>query len=113
MHELGITRSVVAIVAEHARGQKVLRVTLDIGKLAGVDARAVAFCFDAVAMGTPLEGAKLDIREVDGRARCATCGSEFEVAAHFAPCACGSRQLTRIAGDELKIGTMELEVEAA
>ena len=33
MHELGITRNIVAIVLEEAKGRKVKRVTLEVGKL--------------------------------------------------------------------------------
>jgi hydrogenase nickel incorporation protein HypA/HybF len=61
MHELGITRNIVAIVGEAARGRRVTRVTLHVGQLAGVEPRAIAFCFDVVARGTPVEGAALDI----------------------------------------------------
>ena len=78
MHELGITRNIVAIVGEAAGGRRVTRVTLEIGKLSGVMADAVAFCFDVVAQGTALEGASLEILEIDGRARCEACGIEFD-----------------------------------
>ena len=63
MHELGITRNVVAICAERADGAQVLRVTLEIGKRAGVMAESVRFCFDICARGTPVEGAMLEIIE--------------------------------------------------
>ena len=112
MHELGITRNIVAIVSDAAKGRRVRRVTLEVGKLAGVMTDAIAFCFDVVAQGTVLEGASLDIREIEGRARCAACGEEFATATLYAPCACGSRRLQRLQGEELKIKTMELE-EAA
>jgi hypothetical protein len=36
MHELGLTQSIVEIVGEHARGRKVKRVTLELGKFSGV-----------------------------------------------------------------------------
>lgn len=113
MHELGITRNIVAIVGDAANGRRVRRVTLDIGKLSGVMADAIAFCFDAVAPGTALEGATLEIRQIEGRARCNACGSEFATEALFTPCACGSRRLTRLQGEELKIKSMELEEELA
>jgi hydrogenase nickel incorporation protein HypA/HybF len=61
MHELGITRNIVAIAGEAARGRRVLRITLEVGALAGVAAEALAFCFDVVAQGTAVEGAVLDI----------------------------------------------------
>jgi hydrogenase nickel incorporation protein HypA/HybF len=112
MHELGITRNIVAIVAEAANGRRVARVTLEVGKLSGVMAGAIAFCFEVVAEGTALAGATLDIREVDGHARCLACGAEFAAATLYAPCACGSRRISLLRGEELKIKTMELE-EAA
>ena len=112
MHELGITRNIVAIVGEAAAGCRVRRVTLEVGKLSGVMSDAIAFCFDVAAAGTALEGASLEIREIEGRARCSDCGAEFNTATLFQACACGSRRLARLAGEELNIKTMELE-EAA
>jgi hydrogenase nickel incorporation protein HypA/HybF len=112
MHELAITRNIVAIVGEAARGRRVTRVTIEIGRLSGVMPDAVAFCFDIVAAGTPLAGAALDIKEIDGRARCRDCGGEFAAETLFAPCPCGSRRCERVRGEELNIKAMELE-EAA
>lgn len=112
MHELGITRNIVAIVVEAAKGKRVTRVTLEVGKLGGVMADAIAFCFEVVAKGTPLEGAKLEIVAVPGAARCRTCEGEFPVENLFTACACGSRDVAVIRGEELMIKTMELE-EAA
>lgn len=59
MHELGITRSVVAICAEDFGGAAVKRVTLEIGKLSAIV--PVQFCFDVCAKGTVVEGASLEI----------------------------------------------------
>src|ERR1700761_5982695 len=109
MHELGITRNIVAIVREAAARRRVRRVTLEIGKLSGVMASAIAFCFDEVARGTALEGAALDIREIDGRARCQVCGTEFATETLFTPCLCGSRQYERLQGEEMNIKSMEIE----
>lgn len=109
MHELGITRNIVAIVSDAAKGRRVSRVTLEVGKLAGVMTGAIAFCFDVVAAGTPLEGASLEIREVEGRARCRSCGTEFTTPTLYTPCGCGARDAIRLQGEELKITTMELE----
>ncbi|MGD0719996.1 MAG: hydrogenase maturation nickel metallochaperone HypA [Roseiarcus sp.] len=112
MHELGITRNIVAIVSEAAEGRPVRRVTIEIGKLSGVLSEAIAFCFDAVARGTALEGARLEIREIDGRARCTQCDAEFAADTLFTPCPCGSRRFVRLRGEELNIKSMEL-TEAA
>ncbi|MDJ0934058.1 MAG: hydrogenase maturation nickel metallochaperone HypA [Kiloniellales bacterium] len=66
MHELSLTRNVVSIVAEHAKGRKVRRVRLAIGPLACVERRALTFCFELVAEGTVLAGASLDFLEAEG-----------------------------------------------
>ena len=109
MHELGITCNIVAIVREAASGRKVSRVTLEVGRFSGVMTDALAFCFEVVARHTELDGATLDIREVDGQARCLACGAEFATLTLYAACACGSRRLALLQGEELKIKTMELE----
>jgi hydrogenase nickel incorporation protein HypA/HybF len=66
MHELSITRNVVAIVAEAAAQRRVKKVTLEVGTQAGVMTDAIAFCFDVVAKGTAVEGAVLDILVTQG-----------------------------------------------
>ena len=108
MHELSITRSVVAICAEHSRGARVTRVTLEIGKLSAVMPDAVRFCFDICAKATAVEGASLDIIEVPGLARCGDCGGDVPLNELFGRCRCGSANLTLIAGDELNVKEMEV-----
>jgi len=109
MHEMGITQSIVAIVSEQAAGRKVKRVTLEIGKLAAIMPDAIRFCFDVVAQGSALDGAALDILEIPGSARCLDCGGEVALTDVFGSCACGSRRLKRLSGEELNIKSMELE----
>ena len=110
MHELGITQNVVAIVAERARGQKVLRVTLEVGKLSGMLPEAIRFCFDICSQGTPLQGARLHIIEPEGRGQCSGCGAEPALSAPLGRCpACGEPTLRMVAGTELKIKEMETE----
>jgi hydrogenase nickel incorporation protein HypA/HybF len=67
VHELSITRNVVAIVSERAQGQRVTRVRLEIGRLSAVVPDSIRFCFDICAQGTPLEGAALEIIESAGQ----------------------------------------------
>ncbi len=108
MHELGITRNIVAIVCEQAGDRRVKRVTVDIGKLSAVMPEAIRFCFDICCQQTPLEGAQLDIREIDGRGRCRSCGAEVPLDHPFGSCQCGSRDVECIAGTELMIKEMEV-----
>jgi hydrogenase nickel incorporation protein HypA/HybF len=112
MHELALTCAIVESAEEAATGRRVLRVTLDIGRLSGVMTEAIRFCFDEVANGTAVEGAVLDIREIEGRARCRHCGAEFVTPDLYTACACGAFDIERLHGEELTINSIELE-EAA
>ena len=67
MHELAITSNIVAIVREAAQGRRVVRVVLEVGRLAGVMPDAISFCFDVVSSGTLVQGAALSIVEVEGQ----------------------------------------------
>ena len=66
MHELALTREIVAIVCNAANGRQVNTVNLEIGRLTCVSPDALEFCLDAVAQGTPAQGARLQIRRTDG-----------------------------------------------
>lgn len=66
MHELGITRNIIAIVSEQAGEQRVIRIRLAIGRLSAVMPEAIRFCFDVCAQNTPLEGALLEIDQPPG-----------------------------------------------
>jgi hydrogenase nickel incorporation protein HypA/HybF len=108
MHELAITQSVVDTIAERTSGARVTIVRLDIGKLSGVVPDAVAFCFDLVANGTPLDGAKLEIFEPPGQAQCRTCSTEFELDSLILLCPCGSADVDVLGGRELAIRSVEV-----
>ena len=108
MHELAITCGIVDLVAEAAQGRCVRRVTIEIGELSGVVSDAIAFCFNEVARDTVAAGATLEIRHVEGRARCAACGEEFATPSLLTACPCGSFDLVRLQGEELMLKSMEL-----
>jgi len=66
MHELSLTREIADIVCRAANGQRVHRVSLDIGEQCCASPDAIAFCFDVVVQGTVAEGARLEIRRTSG-----------------------------------------------
>lgn len=108
MHELALTQSVVDTIAERMDGATVTGVMLEIGKLSGVVPEAIRFCFDVVCAGTTFEGARLDITEPPGRARCEDCGDEFELDYPILLCPCGSANVTVLAGQQLRIQSVEV-----
>jgi hydrogenase nickel incorporation protein HypA/HybF len=108
VHELSITQSIVDVVAGHAGDSRVLAVHLTVGRLSGVVPDAVRFCFDLLTEGTPLEGARLEIEEPHGVARCGSCGSDFTLADLVLLCACGSADVELLAGRELRVTSLEV-----
>ena len=108
MHELAITRSVVDAVCEHTAGAPVAVVYVRVGKLSGVVPDAMRFCFDMVAEGTPVQGARLDIEEPDGLARCRTCGQDFDLQNLILLCSCGSADVEVLSGSELSVTSVEV-----
>jgi hydrogenase nickel incorporation protein HypA/HybF len=108
VHELSITQSVVDAVAERAAGARVVGVRLVIGRLSGVMPDAVRFCFELVAAGTPLEGARLDIDEPEGTAHCRACGTDVVLPDAVLLCPCGSADVEVTSGRQLTIRSMEV-----
>jgi hydrogenase nickel incorporation protein HypA/HybF len=108
MHELGIAQEIIAIVAEHAGAAKVTRVVLEIGRHALILPDSIRFCFELCSEGTVAQGARLEIREVPGRALCRDCGEEVALEVPFGLCDCGSADLQWLSGDEIKVKEMEI-----
>jgi len=107
MHEMAIAESVLEIVEATARGNAAARVStvwLELGALSHVEARALAFCFDAVTRGSLAEGATLEILTLPGEAWCMPCGQRVALAKLGEPCPrCGSFQLQVLCGDEMRV----------
>jgi len=108
MHELAIAQSVLETITARIGDRQVREVRLEIGRLSGVSADSLRFCFELVAAGTGVAGASLDIVQPAGQARCLTCLDEFVLADHILLCACGSSDVRLTAGDELRILSVEV-----
>lgn len=110
MHELALTQSIVQTCSEHAAGARVLRVTVEVGTLCCVMPDALRFCYEVASVGTPLEGAELEIIRIPAHSRCRDCGQALEMNDILASCACGSVNLEPPqGGDNLNIKSMEIE----
>ena len=108
MHELAIAESVVDTVTQRLPGATVTCVHLEIGALSGVVADSIRFCFDLATEGTGLAGARLEITEPPARCRCRASGAEFRPDSPIVLCPCGSPDVAVLAGEELKIVSVEV-----
>ncbi|MCW2767886.1 MAG: hypA [Nocardioides sp.] len=107
MHELAIAESVVSAVLERT-DRHVSVVRLRVGQLSGVVPDALTFCFEIATVGTPLEGAVLEIEEQRGRAQCRSCGQEFSLDDAILLCPCGSADVELLAGRDLSVTSVEV-----
>jgi hydrogenase nickel incorporation protein HypA/HybF len=113
MHELALTGSIVASIRERLGDARVVRVRLAVGRLTAVMPDAMRFAFEACTEGTALAGARLEIEEVPARGRCHGCGRESALDGVVALCSCGSADVEVLAGRELLIREVEVELEVA
>jgi hydrogenase nickel incorporation protein HypA/HybF len=110
LHELAIAGSVVEIAGRHAGGRRVTKVCLKVGHLRQVVPSALAFSFELVAQGTPVEGAELEMEEIPATGKCRACTAESQLESFPLQCkACGSFDLEIVAGEELYVESLELE----
>jgi hydrogenase nickel incorporation protein HypA/HybF len=114
VHELSVTVGVVdgvtARLAERGLARcRVSAVRLEVGALSGVVTDAVRFCFDAVAAGTPLAGARLVVDEPPGRGRCRSCGADVTMPDLLTQCpGCGGVEIDVVDGQQLLVTGVEL-----
>ena len=107
MHELSLADEIVRLVEgsairEHFRRVATLR--LEAGALAGVEVSALRFALEAIAPGTCLDGARIEIDEPPGRAWCARCAAEVTIDSRADPCPrCGGYPVQVSGGGELRV----------
>ena len=112
MHELTIAENINKIVQKNLLDKtvRVNKINLKIGKLTAVVPDALKFCFQAVARGTPAEGAVVEIEEVPARANCTNCNLNFTIDEPCFLCPnCHSGKIKLTSGRELFIESLEVE----
>lgn len=113
MHETALCKGIVDAVKEQAKAHGFARATvvrLSIGALSHVEPEALAFAFEAAAMGSPAEGATLEIERPPGQAFCIHCEVQVNISQRFDPCPqCGGHDLVVTGGEEMRIKELEVE----
>lgn len=113
MHELSIASGILEVVTDRLResgGERVTAVTLRVGRLAGVQEWPLRMAFEAVAEGTPLNGAELRVVVVPVRVHCPRCGIERDLPGigRLACPACGTPTGDLRGGNELEVDSIEI-----
>ncbi len=113
MHEMSIALSIVEAVVAHAQKEGAVRISeieLLVGKLAGIEADSLKFCFSAAASGTLAGEARLVLEEPEGVGECGECGVRFPVNFYYAECPeCRSLRITIVSGEEFLIQSITID----
>ena len=117
MHELGIMTGVLDAVQTSARqagADRVLKVSLSVGEMTEAIEDALRFAFEALSEQQEYAlcaGAELDIAMVRPRSRCLECGAEYDHDRFHMLCPeCGSFATELVAGRELQIDSIEVDI---
>lgn len=117
MHEMGVTREVLDAVIEAsaaAGATRVNTVRLRVGELTALVPDSMQFAWECMTPGTLAEGAVLEITETPGRSLCLSCGVEFDHDRYDRRCtSCGAQVTEVIAGDDLLIDKVDVDVPDA
>lgn len=112
MHEVSLALEVLDHLAHNVNKQgplRIVRVTLRVGALSGVDSGALRFALEGLAAGTLIEGAQLEIEDVAGSAWCEVCASRQPIDFRLSPCpGCGHYPLSLPEGTELVIQSVDI-----
>lgn len=115
MHELGITKGILDIAlrtAAERKATKVRGIRLKIGAWSSIDPECINFYFEAIASGTPAEGADIHVETIPLTAKCTACGSPFEPEDLVFRCpGCGSADVEIASGREMYVESVEVEID--
>lgn len=126
MHELALSRAIVATALRHSGGLPVTTVHVRVGSLRQAVPESLRFCFAIAAREGGCAGARLELEPVTALLRCPSCDREWDpapppLAGHealsgraippiptFACPGCGTGGVA-VAGDELEVAWIEVD----
>jgi len=115
MHEFSIVQSLLNLIEECARennAKRVMKVVVSVGVLSGVEPHLLEMAFNTFKEGTVAEKAELVMETEKLRIKCMECGKESEKEEMNVVCPeCGSLNTQIIAGQDMFLKSLELEVD--
>ena len=107
---LALIEQVERIAAERG-ASRVTRINLDLGPLSGVEAELLGRAYPLAAAGSVADGAELVLNQAEVMIRCSDCNGQTTTSPNRLLCGqCGGFHTQVIAGDELLLRSIELEL---
>lgn len=114
MHETMVAHSLIeAITSEAAKYDgKPIAAKISCGGLSAVNDEILCFAFEAVAKDTACEGMRLQIEHKPLKAKCRSCGCDFEVELSKPECSgCGSEDFELLPDPPLLLEEIEFDTD--
>jgi hydrogenase nickel incorporation protein HypA/HybF len=113
MHEMSLAMTLMEQVDRCLSGfeptARVVRLTLEAGRLRAIVPDAMRFCWEVVSAGTRAEGADLAIVEIPVNMRCDECGAEWSAEEGGFLCQACQRPARMVTGKELVLRSLEVD----
>jgi hydrogenase nickel incorporation protein HypA/HybF len=126
MHEMAVTQAMLDMALEHANGQRITDIYLQVGRMSLIVPECVEFYFEYLSRGTLAEGATLHFEIVPLEMTCLDCGRQADlsdwaddppraimVEALARGCQCGSNKLRVTGGTDFNMISLEVEMQEA
>ena len=114
MHELSVCQALLTQVAEVAANRgadRIVRITIEVGPLSGVEPALLVHAFEIMRIGSCASEATLSIEATAVEIACLSCGAHSQTAPNRLVCSvCGGYRARVIAGEELRLRRVELHV---
>ncbi|AGW13994.1 putative hydrogenase nickel incorporation protein hypA [Megalodesulfovibrio gigas DSM 1382 = ATCC 19364] len=121
MHEMSIAQSLLTLVEQELQqrpGSRCTVIRVAHGTLANLVPEAFELAVEALTIGGPMQGVRLELRLVPLRIKCRSCGHEFEpeqkrLGPPLYPCPQCDEELghTLVQGKELYLESLEIETD--
>lgn len=112
VHEFSIADALATQVLKHAPASaRVREVEVVVGALRGLDPEAMAMCWQAVTLDTPLEGSLLKLEIRPWSITCPNCGRHWDSPVPFVSCECGNETPSPVGTDELDLVAISVDEE--
>lgn len=115
MHETMVAQSLLAAISSESAkvGARPVAAKVSCGKLYTINEEALQFAFEALAKGTPCEGVRVSVQQIEPRAKCRDCGEQFEPDIESPGCpACGSERFELLPDAPMLLEEIEFEEPA-
>ena len=113
MHELIMTQNILEVALSQtaqAGAERVVRINLSVGPMCDENEDSIRFHWAELARGTAAEKAELHFETAPGEMQCLACGEVFSPAEEVFSCpACSSDRLRILAGDEIRVESIDVD----